>query len=696
MNLAQFRNLIGDYNAPGDETEEVGVGDSNYMNRKTFYLDDIAKFMHENDFMLEDAFPSVQTIDVYTVGFTTNATANALLKKTAQAGGGEFFFSNNPEELAQGLASTIASISAKARAFTAATVPASRATDGNNFFTSYFMPSESPFWQGHLKLFEFNARGEIRDEPVSEGVPGECALADPGAPASCREGALKLILEGYWDATNEIPAEAARKLYVSKYQTDPPAQIGELPPEFKTDIIGASDLGVNGATSTDIAAYDLSFPGFDTAGITTDEELADAIVRYVRGCEFRAGACVDRGDGQKLWDIFHSNPVVVGPPNAALREKTYREFVTKYKHRKRVIYAGSNGGFVHGFNTGEYDTAEAPGAYDRGTGAEEFGFMAYPARQNIAELPKDTAPRSYYYMDGSPSAADVWFPTGLKTDPDDEYGDWDDWHTVLIGGMRQGGRAVWALDVTNPNGEEPAGPVYPGYLWEFPCERSACDAWRPYMGETWSQPVITRVKATVECGDENGWSGCGTYDRWVAIFGAGYDASGDPNMPHDTDGTVVAGEYDPGTDADTKLAGRALFMVDVATGEVLGAKRFEYDGTAGDPTDGEPRMQYAIASEPAVFDLDFDGYADAVYVGDLGGNLWKWVIHPPAEDHILGSSGDDHQGRWKFLKILTAESCTSCSPKHYKSFFYPPTGAVLGQHLWLALGSGERNDLDYG
>ena len=145
---------------------------------------------------------------------------------------------------------------------------------------------------------------------------------------------------------------------------------------------------------------------------------------------------------------------MVGPPNAALREGTYREFVRRYKHRKRVIYAGSNGGFVHGFNTGEYDTAAVPLAYDRGTGAEEFGFMAYPARQNIAELPKDTPPRDFYYMDGSPSAADVWLPTGATDGPAD--GTWNDWRTVLVGGMRQGGtRRLGARR------HEPAGPQQP-------------------------------------------------------------------------------------------------------------------------------------------------------------------------------------------------------------------------------------------
>ena len=375
------------------------------------YLDDVAKFMAENDFLPQAEYPGTQVIETYTVGFTTSAPANELLERAADAGNGDFFFSNNAEELAEALTKTINDIIIKAKAFTAATVPASRATDGNNFFTSYFMPSTgSPFWQGHLKLFEFNAKGEIRDEPVAEGVPGECALADPGAPASCREGALKLTLEGYWDAADEIPAPDSRNLYVSKYQAAPPplADLPVAPEVFDVSPdIEPSDLGVDGATASDIEAYNLPLPGYDTSEITTDLELSDAIVRYIRGCEFRDGDCVDRGDGQKLWDIFHSNPVVVGPPNAALRNKTYRDFVTKYKHRKRVIYAGSNGGFVHGFNAGEYratDTADftdAPG-YDRGTGAEEFGFMAYPARQKIKDLPKQHG----YYMDGSPSAGD--------------------------------------------------------------------------------------------------------------------------------------------------------------------------------------------------------------------------------------------------------------------------------------------------
>jgi hypothetical protein len=437
MNLTQFQGLIGDYNAPGDEDElppntffgpDITAGScsgdaldpSSRSCEISLYLDDIAKFMAENDFLPGATYPGTQVVETYTVGFTTNATTNDLLERAGAAGNGDFFFSYNAEELAAGLTKAINEIVVKAKAFTAATVPASRATDGNNFFTSYFLPSaEGPFWQGHLKLFEFNAKGEIRDEPVAEGVPGECALADPGAPASCREGALKLTLAGYWDAANEVPAAASRNLYVSKYQGSPPGTVPATPEAFTEGNTNASDLGVAGATASDISAYNLSLDEFDTTGITTDEQLADAIVRYIRGCEFRSGSCVDRGDGQKLWDIFHSNPVIVGPPNAALREGTYREFVRRYKHRKRVIYAGSNGGFVHGFNTGEYDTASCRRIRRRGTSTTWTGL---PARRTsgcrrVTRTRRRTAPGTTGAPCSSGACGRAGRPSGRSTSP---------------------------------------------------------------------------------------------------------------------------------------------------------------------------------------------------------------------------------------------------------------------------------------
>lgn len=701
---AAFANTIGDFDADGNDAVTGPVGRSDY-------LDDVAAYLAQQDLIDDAVMPGPQHVFTYTIGFNADFP---LLQETALNGRGEYSTAADAAQLAAFLISTLSSIIERATTFTAAAVPASRATDGNNLFTSYFVPSQDdPYWSGHMKLFEFNKLGEIRDAPVPPATQGVCALDDPLAPARCAVGPLDLDLDGFWDAANEVPDAAAgvagRKLYVSKYQGGPPAPLPTAPLPFTYtpagDRVTAADLGITGATAADIASYALPLPDFDVAGIITDEQLADAIVKYLRGCEFRDGVCVDRGDGRKLGDIFHSNPVVVGPPNGGIREASYREFTLRYAHRKRVLYAGSNGGFLHGFNAGEFGTLALPDDYDRGTGAEEFGFMAYSVRQRAAEMPKNRAPDRFQTMDGSPNAADVWLyahegdvsAPGPLGSPGDASR-WNDWRTVLIGGLRAGGRTVWALDVTNPpdhdspSGAQASGPGYPGYLWEFPCEAAACNAWRPFMGETWSEPIITRVKMTVDCTGT-----CPTYDRWVAIFGAGYDPHGDPNKTHESNPLdLQASEYDATVASTTKPAGRAIFMVDITTGEVLAAKRFQHDGVAGDPSNGEPGMRYGFAASPAVFDLNHDGYADVIYAADLGGKIWKWVIHEPGEDHLNGTQGSDQQARWPFVELFSAGGCPSCTPPHFKSFFAAPTGAMVGPALWLAIGSGERNDLDFG
>jgi type IV pilus assembly protein PilY1 len=719
QSFGSFGNLVGNYFVdPVGAVDTPETGSPPWNNGGSGYLDDIAKYMQVVDMRPDKTL--VQHVDVYTIGFDTFGIASVLLAKTAANGNGLFAESSQAAGLTQALVDAIGDIIVKAQAFTAATVPASRATDGNNFFTSYFRPDNAkPYWEGHLKQFEYNAKGEVLDKPVPPATVGECALDDPLAPAQCLVGRLKVELPGYWDAANEIPGAAEtgtgiRKLLMSAYTSAPPSTTPATPATFNTTNVTAALLGITetgSALTTLIASYS---PAGSTAGISTAENLADAIARYVRGCAFSSSTtCTDRGDGKKLWDIFHSNPVVVGPPNAGLRELAYKEFAERYAHRKRVIYAGSSGGFVHGFNTGEWDTSLNPDAYNRGTGAEEFGFMAYPARPKMKLLPKQITPK-LITMDGSPSAADVWFyPTSTSTAGDATT--WASWKTVLIGGMREGGRTIYALDISNPpDTANPSGisggPGYPGYLWEFPCEstNALCTGtgsgflptgrvYANYMGDTWSEPVITRVKVRVDCNDNPPTTICPRYDRWVAIFGAGYDANGDPNNTHNT--TPSPTEYDSSNSSTTSRKGRAIFMVDIKTGKVLGMQR--YDNTATSAGTGVNEMRYAFAATPAVFDLDFDGYADVAYFADLGGNVWKWVIQGDVRDPINGTGDVQHRSTndtWPFMKLFSAASCQTadgCAAPHYRSFYFPPTGALIGQSLWLALGSGERNNLTF-
>jgi type IV pilus assembly protein PilY1 len=494
--FGSFSSLVGNYNNDG-ETEIGGFacGGAPAGDECALYLDDIAKRMHENDFRPD--MDGNQTIDVYTVGFSTTPFANDLLSRTAAAGGGLFYASNNAEELAVAITGAVTDIVQKSQSFTAATVPATRTADGGNIYTSLFVPSDQSYWEGHLKLFQITSEGDILD------ANGNCALLNPSPPGECKSGQIAPSAVPFWDAGERIPDPDARALYASL-----PGQ-GRVP--FDTSLL-PSALGDPSTTLDDLTVADLL--AYAGSGATTLPELKDAIIQNVRGCEmgsgFGATPCVRRP--WLLGDIFHSNPLVVGRPRSFINEASYRAFATAYNDRDNVIYAGSNAGFLHGFHAGDWQPTATPPSYDRGTGEEVFGFMPWPARQNARQLPLDAGSRDYYFVDGSPAAADVWFyPTATAVT---KATDGSEWRTILAGGLRQGGRAYYALDVTDPS-----TGGYPGYLWEFPAE-DAPAATRDAVGETWGQPIITKVQ--VELGGV-------PHERWVAIVTGGYHPSGDPN-----------------------------------------------------------------------------------------------------------------------------------------------------------------------
>jgi type IV pilus assembly protein PilY1 len=644
-------DLIGDYNNDGETEENRDIVCSNCWSG--FYLDDIALFMRTNDFRPD--LDGDQFIDTYTVGFTTGTLANNLLQKTADVGNGIFFFANDAETLAESIVDAFSDIVAKAQSFTAATVPATRTAAGDSLYVTQFVPSEnSPWWQGHLRAFEITSAGEIHD------ATGACALQDPNAPAECYTGPFIPGAPAFWDAGDEIPAPAARELYTSRVAAGVPQRVN-----FDKATMDAATLGVTYPPSA-------SYPNSTALNA---EGLTDEIVENVRGCELGTGvtdgslvgtpaACFERA--WRLGDIFHSNPLVVGSPSFFLSEPSYAAFSAIYNQRDQVIYAGTNDGFLRGFHAGDWDAGLNPPGHDRGTGTELFGFMPWAGRQNIRHVPVDTNGRDYYMVDGSPAAADVWMyssPTQAT-----KAADGSEWKTVVVSGMRQGGSTWAALDITDPTAAS-----YPGYLWEFPPENAAA-ALLGYVGESWSDPVITKIRVKVGT-DDNGGVG---YERWVMIVTGGYDESGDPNIP---------ATYNP---AGTE--GRAIMIVDMKTGELLAAKYYDPAAVAGDP---QRDMLYAMPSTPGVYDIDFDGYADVIYVGDLGGQVFKWVIHPIAEDRVNDGSGVLTQPGWTFRKFFTAPTYQAVAgdPVHYNSFFFPPAATLRNGVLWLALGSGERQNL---
>jgi len=776
VGFGSFFNLIGDYNPveptlpngvagcasvggcpiPDQECPQ-GTNNNSTCEGQWNYLDDVAMYMHQNDFRPD--LPGVQTLDIYTVGLATGigllqANANQILAETALVGGGGgpgigYFTSSQSSQLVTALTTQIQDIIQKSQSFTAATVPASRTADGGNFYITEFLPSNTdPFWQGHLFNFQITLSGQILD------ANGNCALNDPSG--NCASGPLLTTAVPFWDAGAMVPNPGSRTLYFSKTGVT----AGNVPLTWSVPAVPGT------ITNTDLNIPAAPFPTvfYPGSNATNAVQLTDEIVAYITGCSFGTGVqtpvfgaavpCTSRS--WLLGDIFHSNPVIVGSPASHLNEPTYQTFASTYQTRNRLIYAGANDGFLHAFQAGTWQTTvtaqvPTPPGYDRGTGVEQFGFMPWSARATIKYKPIDIPNRTHYYVDSSPHAADVWFPST----PTATTKNASDWHTILVGGMRQGGTDpntpiytqngtehsngsvtglattsglyvgesvtgahipantsiativngtsitinqsatgsvteplgfgglegnYYALDVTNPNGIV-GGPNFPAYLWEFPREGSP-PSLTQYLGQTWSEPVVSRVKIAVG-GNNNGGQG---FERWVVIVGGGYDPSGDPNTINYVQSATL---------------GRAIFVLDAETGQVIAQKVFS---PSNPPTDPQTQMFYAIPSTPAVFDLNFDGFADVIYVGDLGGNVWKWSITNVCNDPAALCSAS-----WPFTQFFAAPAFQSAptpagtavanSPPvagdHYKSFFYPPVGTFQNQTLWVGFGSGERANLPY-
>ncbi|MDG2334403.1 MAG: PilC/PilY family type IV pilus protein [Myxococcota bacterium] len=652
--FSDFSDLIGDYNDDGENEEPSGTS--------WLYLDDVAKFMHEND--CRPDMEGEQTLDIYTIGFTTGTEANELLQKTADVGNGLFFTSNNPDELRTRLVSSITDILEKTQSFTAATVPSTRTASGGSFYTSFFLPSaKTAFWEGHLRAFRIDAAGDVY------GQGGVCAFIDDDA-GECNSGPANPAVLPFWDAGEEVPLPSNRALFTSKLSSGTPGRV------VFDSALGASDLTIETFTAPPDPSPNPIYPG---SGALNAEGLADEVIAYAQGCSFGSGVSGSNVSSDidcdprswRLGDIFHSAPAVIPAPRAALSDVSYQEFKATYSSRKRIIYAGANDGFLHAFDAGGLDLTASPPEYLDGTGAELFGFMPWEVRRNIKHLFIDDPTTRTYYVDGSPQVVDTW----IRANETDTTKSAEEWHSILMGGLRQGGRSYYALDVTNP---EDAG--YPGYLWEFPNENdpdslASPTSILPYLGQSWSQPIITRVKVKIDSDDNNGLG----YERWVAIVTGGYDPTGDPNdhVNYDSGGII----------------GRAILMIDMATGELLAMKHYSPSAS-----DAQASMSYAIPSTAGVLDLDFDGFADIVYVGDLGGQIFKWVISPLGDDRVndSSSSGDYSQPSWPFKLFFQAPVTTvTGSFSYYKSFFTPPQAVYVGRRLYLSFGSGERMNIAF-
>jgi type IV pilus assembly protein PilY1 len=630
------------------------------------YLDDVAKKLYATD--LRTTLSGNQNVITYTVGFTV---ASPLLQDAATQGHGLYFQSNNADDLADSLTQAITDIIQRNTSLTSATVPSLRSAYGNGFYTAYFLPTgRKSVWPGHLEAYTLSSQLVVLDDANNPAIdPVTKLFYEPRHP---HWDARDTLIADYASRTIWTTKAGARVPFTTANLADPTVAApttGQLTP---TDFaLTAADKTTYPQPSTHVSVTDTGAPAASL------KRLGDSIIDFVRGTD----SFDEDGDGLRtdvrpfvFGDVFHSSPVVVGPALTSLRfEPGYgpatdsSSFIGQFAHRERILYVGANDGMLHGFHAGSFvDPSAAAGDeyYDSGNGHEIFGYVPGSLLPKIKNLPRDDFGKSYY-VDGSPAAADIWLDYNTNGTKEGT-----DWTTTLVTPLREGGESLLALDITNPAATSGNHSPYPRLMWEF----SHAD-----LGQTWSRPIITRVKmrgaagSGDKCGANDGDGDC--VETWVAIFGAGYSTAANPNMT-----TFIT---DPNSAGYAKS--RGLFIVRMSDGTVLAHLKPDSSATFS-------KMKYAMPAEPAVVDYNADGFADLVYEGDLGGQLWKWDIS------AVGTtvSGVVPTSVWPAGVLFEAPVATiAAGAKHYHSIFQSAGVALTNHVLTVSFASGERTDLGF-
>jgi type IV pilus assembly protein PilY1 len=295
-----------------------------------------------------------------------------------------------------------------------------------------------------------------------------------------------------------------------------------------------------------------------------------------------------------------------------------------------VVFVPTNDGLLHAFN----GTSTSDG------GKELWAYIPPELLPRLAVIRQENAvsARNSYGLDGDIRV--------LRLDKNQngivEKGDGD--RIWLFFGMRAGGRHYYGLDVTDRSN--------PVLLWNIGPETLNG------VGQTWSAPVFARVNV-------DGTPKNTDPEKFVLIFGGGYDTAQETQS------------------YQTDTVGNRIFMVEASSGTLLWSA-----GGTGSGADLElAQMDNSIPSRVTVIDTNADLFADRMYVGDMGGRLWRFDIFNGNTQSKLVAGG--------VIAALGNGGVDDKADENNRRFYNAPDVALIdirGQEPFynIAIGSGYR------
>ena len=542
---------------------------------------------------------SAAGVPVYVVGFNIpDSDARAKLDGIAAAGGtDEARFADSGLSLIFELGDIFSQISqgTPSRTPPATTSRLSAGGRGQYQFRSNFEIHEgSPYWTGEVtKLTQECVSGDLGEVQTyrltdtydalslsdlekaeyftSSPATHSCQLSLAGAQSESlfdREfGGLDRLTDAEIAAAcqvGDVPGGSTSVLDPCKALTNGGVGLGiDLPVENDTNCLveleiaqSANLMSVLGAQTPDQAAmFNRWLRGFRLSELRGQHP--SALADLLPTAEFRyddASGTYSNDRRHRVGAVYHSAPIVVSVPDPSLQiSPGYEQYAEDVSGRDTFVYVVTTDGVLRAVNAKTMEQA--------------WAFLP----SSVAYRVGDTLQSQVTLTDGTPVASDLRV---MRT-----AAGGDVWRTVLLFGMRGGGRGYVALDVTDP--------YEPRFLWELDGELD------PMLGNTFSVPAM----GTVFLGDGECPQGGAACERGIAVLAGGVSPDGF------------------GTNSNI---GKVVYVVDVLTGRVL--RRFtQYRDESGVPAD----IPDPVVGDVALFDNFGGALVTRAFMGDSAGRIFR-------------------------------------------------------------------------
>ena len=579
-------------------------------------LPELAEYMYTHD-MDGDSSNGMQKVITYTIAFTLN---HALMSDTANKGGGKYYRADSATELAKAFQGAVTEILSTNSTFTAPVVAANsfnRTQSLDTIYMAMFKPNNGQRWAGNIKKLKINSAGKLVDRNSIVAIDSttgsilDTAETFWGGTADGGD-----VMKGGAGAKLAATAVSNRNIWsniATKKWSDASARFS--PTNFEAAI---TDMGF-----TDTSAL---YSYFGVAGTAEFSKL----LNWARGVDVDDEDQDGSASDNRPWilaDILHSQPLAI---NYGDTDGDGGSTYSATNPDIRLVF-GTNEGFLH--------------MIDAADGTEDWAFFPWELGNILAQKRTDAASSEHTYgLDGAPL---VWT---YDKNGDGNIKASDDDKAYAIIGMRRGGQAYYALDVSNPQS--------PAFLWRLD-QNSAGFA---ELGQTWSTPVVTRIP---------GYKDDAGIHKPVIVFSGGYAVN------KDASGVGII---------DAK--GRALYIADLETGALVWSISPAINSSSNMQ---ETALRHSVAAEVAVLDSNGDKLTDRIYFGDTGGNLWR--VDLPGD--TLPTSSQD---TWFITQLaqlgLTDFNRTAANIANDRRFFNRPdvvrTRAASGSYDGILIGSGDR------